>query len=91
MTTSVKHGNFTESERHISNEAYRRYLLDDENSIYEESGEFSRVNMVMGMLAKMYEEDGGPEKVQEFLKSTSRIEKSSNRRNHSGPGMAHRL
>ncbi len=67
MTTSHTHGNFTESERHISNEAYRRYLLDDENALYDETGDFSRVNMVMGMLAKMYEEDGGPEKVQEFL------------------------
>ena len=67
MTTSHKHGNFTESEIHISNEAYRRYLLHDENSLYDENGDFSRVNMVMGMLAKMYEEDGGPEKVQEFL------------------------
>jgi len=67
MTTSHTHGNFTESERHISNEAYRRYLLDDENSLYDENGDFSRVNMVKGMLAKMYEEDGGPEKVQEFL------------------------
>ncbi len=67
MTTSHTHGNFTESERHISNEAYRRYLLDDENALYDENGDFSRVNMVMGMLAKMYEEDGGPEKVQDFL------------------------
>ncbi len=67
MMTSVKHGNFTESERHISNEAYRRYLLHDENSIYDESGEFSRVNMVAAMLAKMYEEDNGPEKVQKFF------------------------
>ena len=68
MTTSVKHGNFTESERHISNEAYRRYLLDDENALYDENGEFSRVNMITGMLAKMYEEDGGPEKVQKLVK-----------------------
>jgi len=67
MTTSHTHGNFTESERHISNEAFRRYLLDDENALYDENGDFSRVNMVMGMLAKMYEEDGGPEKAQEFL------------------------
>ena len=67
MTTSVKHGNFTESERHISNEAFRRYLLDDENSIYDESGEFNQVNMVAAMLAKTYEEDNGPEKVQKFF------------------------
>jgi len=67
MMTSVKHGNFTESEQHISNEAYRRYLLDDENSLYDESGEFSRVNMVAAMLAKMYEEDNGPDKVRSIV------------------------
>ena len=78
MTTLVKHGNFTESERHISNEAYRRYLLDDENSLHDESGEFSRVNMVMGMLAKMYEEDNGPEKVQKFLQGYEQSRKKQN-------------
>lgn len=78
MTTSVKHGNFTESERHISNEAYRRYLLDDENSIYDENGEFSRVNMAATMLAKMYEEDNGPEKVQKFLQEYEQSRKKQN-------------
>ena len=78
MTTSVKHGNFTESERHISNEAYRRYLLDDENSIYDESGEFSRVNMTAAMLAKMYEEDNGPEKVQKFFEEYEQSRKKQN-------------
>jgi len=67
VTTSHKHDNFTGPERHISNEAYRRYLLDDENTLYDENGEFSGVNMIKGMLAKMYEEDGGPERVRKFL------------------------
>ena len=78
MTTLVKHGNFTESERNISNEAYRRYLLDDENSIYDENGEFSRVNMAATMLAKMYEEDNGPEKVQKFLQEYEQSRKKQN-------------
>ncbi len=67
MTTSLKHGNFNESEMHISNEAYRRYLLHDENAVFDENGEFSRVNMVMAMFAKMYEGDDGPARVQKII------------------------
>ena len=58
---------FSESERHISNKTFRSYLLNDEESLVDDDGNFNQVNMVMCMLAKMYEEDGGPEKVQEFL------------------------
>ncbi len=72
MTTTDKHGNCKESEMHIGNEAYRRYLLDDENAVFDENGEFSRVNMVKGMLAMMYEEDGGPEKVQKLIEEFER-------------------
>ena len=67
MTTSDRHGNFKESEMHISNDAYRRYLLDDENSVYDENGEFRQVNLAKALMAKMYEEDGGPEKLQKCL------------------------
>ncbi len=72
MTTSDGHGNFKESEMHISNDAYRRYLLEDENAVFDENGEFSRTNLAKARMAMMYEEDGGPEKLQAFLEEYER-------------------
>ncbi len=88
MTTPNKHGNFKESEMHISNEAYRRYLLHDENAVFDENGEFSQANLAKALLAKMYEEDDGPARVQKIIEKVKRDMKGRIRQNHSGPGMA---
>ena len=61
------HTEFKESEMHISNEAYRRYLLDDERSLYDENGEFCQANLAKALMAKLYEEDGGPKTLQKLI------------------------
>ncbi len=57
---------------HITNEAYRHYLLHDENAVFDENGEFSQANLVKGLLAKMYEEDDGPVRVQKKIDERDR-------------------
>ncbi len=65
--TQETYRRFGESERHISNEAFRNHLLNDEESLFDGDRNFCQLGMVMGMLAMMYEEDRGPEKVQMLL------------------------
>ena len=58
---------FSESERHLGNKAFRDYLLNDEESLVDDDGNFNEVNMVLGMFAKLYEQDDGPERVQKII------------------------
>ena len=61
------HRQFSESEMRLSNKAFRNYLLNDEESLVDDDGSFNEVNMVLGMFAKLYEEDDGPERVQKII------------------------
>jgi hypothetical protein len=75
-------GNFEPAEMHISNKAYRDFLLHDEQALFDEDGTFNEVGMVIGMMAHLYEEEDGPKRLQEILKrmrmsSSKKIPQSS--------------
>ncbi len=59
-------GTFKKSEMHISNAAYREFLLHDENAAFNEDGTFNEVAEIAARLALMYEE-GGQERVNSFF------------------------
>ncbi len=59
-------GTFKKSEMHISNTAYREFLLNDENAAFNEDGTFNEVAEIVATLALMYEE-GGQERVNSFF------------------------
>ena len=63
---------FSESERHISNKAFRNYLLNDEESLFDDDGNFNQVNMVLGMMANLYEEDDGSVRLQKIIEKLER-------------------
>jgi len=69
---------FSESERHISNKAFRNHLLNDEESLVDDDGNFSELGMVMGKLAKMFEENDGPARVQKIIEKVKRDMKGQN-------------
>ena len=59
-------GTFKKSELHISNTAYRDFLLHDENAAFNEDGTFNEVAEIVATLAIIYEESG-LERVHEIL------------------------
>ena len=59
-------GKFKQSDMHISNQAYREFLLHDENAAFNEDGTFNEVAEIAARLALMYEE-GGQERVEQFF------------------------
>ncbi len=63
---------FSESEMHISNKNFRDYLLNDEESIIDDDGNFNELGMILGLMAKMYEEDDGPERLQKIIEKLER-------------------
>ena len=67
-------GKFKPSEMHISNKAYRDFLLDDEKALANEDGTFNELGMVLGMMASLYEQEGGPEQIQEIIKRYEKTE-----------------
>jgi len=52
---------------HISNKAYRDFLLHDERALLNEDGTFNETGMIAGMMAGLYEKKDGPEQVRKIV------------------------